>query len=179
METDAMMAEVIRLWTATSHTAEQDANKDAQIALYYQRVRQGKWTLRVVAKAFDNLSRESRFWPSWADVEAELNRVSADSKPQLPPPTSPHAALYATMTTQTGQMALREGWVRSYLISVQKGGAVNPSAVQIEAFRKGRDEFHKQFQNLDPAVPGNDMAIHIGEQMIKGEEQLRDRFLRD
>lgn len=73
MATDAIMAQVVRLWTATSHTAEQDANKDKQLALYYQNLRNGNWTLKQIGRAFDQLSREAEFWPSWAKVEKALN----------------------------------------------------------------------------------------------------------
>lgn len=179
---DAIKRVLIELWTATSHTTEQDENKDKQLALYYQNLRKGNWTLRAVGKAFDNLSRESKFWPAWAEVEKELNLVQTDMAPRQIRSDPPHLVKRRmadqAMMTPTGQIALTEGWGRSYHVSIERDGrSPNLTDADFLRFRKGRDEFREMFENLDMAIPGNDMAKKIGQAMIDGEANLRERFL--
>ena len=183
MGTDAVMALVVRLWTATNHTAEQDANKDKQLALYYQNLKSGHWTLDVVGKAFDNLSRDRDFWPSWAKVEEQLNLVRTDMAPtaitSAPQGTIRTRMADRAMLTPIGQQALREGWGRSYHVSIARDRqSPDLSERDIDRFRKGRGEFLELFGSLDLAVPGTDMSMKIGQTWIDGEAQLQERFLR-
>jgi len=174
------------LWRGTSKTPEQEHAKKEELLLVYKKVRERKWPLAIVARAFDDLicgyAANKGWWPKWATIQEQVAKIADDLAPPkttAPPATHVrHRMADEAMVTELGQMALREGWGRSYHVGIERRG-LHPdlSTSQIATFRKAKSDFDWQFAELERSGE-NANALHIGRVMIRGEEQLRERFLR-